>query len=340
VRKNRLFYGIIFAVFPIEIVFIQIITKRLIVNKVKVYVSIIAGLTLFGSASAGFVDITKGFNLISFGDATLKSSDVEGRVAAGGLNNYIDAYSIGLKATESADLPYSLISKGNVTYNNGSIYNGGVYAGGDAIINGVNPIEGAVIENGASGLSSVFDFNEVRSDLLTLSSVYTSAAQNGIVTNQYGSLTLTGTSDVNYFTINASDIRSGWANNLNFNLLNSNAISVINIIGDIAATEFNLNMSGNKASNTLLNFTGTDEFTLLGSVNSSILAANMDINFSYGNIDGQVVANKVTAGSQFNFVAFNDPPTHDVPEASTISLLLVGGLCLLLVSKRKFVFRK
>lgn len=309
-------------------------------NKVKVCVSIIAALTLVGSASAGFVDITKGFNLISFGDATLKYSDVEGRVAAGGLNNYIDAYSIGLKATESADLPYSLISKGNVTYNNGSIYNGGVYAGGDAILNGVNPIEGAVIEYGASGLSSAFDFDDVRSDLLTLSSTYSSVAQNGIVANQYGSLILTGTSDVNYFTINASDIRSGWANNLNFNLLNNNAISVVNIVGDIAATEFNLNMSGNNASNTLLNFTGTDEFTLLGSVNSSILAANMDIDFRYGNIDGQVVANKVTAGSQFNLVTFNEPPTENVPEASIISLMLVGVLCLLFVSTRKFVFRK
>jgi choice-of-anchor A domain-containing protein len=307
--------------------------------RIKFIAGVVATFATVAQVSAGFVDITQGYNLISFGNTTLTNSDVEGRVAVGGLSNYIDAYSIGLKATESADQPYSLISAGNVTYNNGSVLNGGVYAGGNAVLNGVAPIEGNVVRNGASNLNNVFDFNGIRSDLLTLSSTYTSTAQNGIVTKTGGNFSLVGTSDVNYFTINGSLLQSGWANNLNFSLLNANAINIINIVGSINASEFNLSMSGNNASKTLLNFTGDDAFNLLGSINSSILATNMDINFLYGEVNGQVVADKITAGSQFNLVTFNEPP-QNVPEGSTTVMMIAGALMLIVVSRKKLSFAR
>jgi choice-of-anchor A domain-containing protein len=305
--------------------------------RIKLIAGVVAALATVAQVSAGFINITQGYNLISFGNTTLTSSDVEGRVAVGGLSNYIDAYSIGAKAVESAAQPYSLITAGNVTYNNGSVLNGGVYAGGNATLNGVAPIEGNVVKNGAANLVNVFDFNGIRNDLLTLSSSYASSVQNGVVTSSGGNFTLIGTSDVNYFTINGSALNSGWANNLNFSLLNNNAVNIINIVGNINAIEFNLSMSGNKASRTLLNFTGDDSFNLLGSINSSILATKMDINFLYGEINGQVVADKVTAGSQFNLVTFNEPP-QNVPEGSTMLMIITGVLMMIVFSRKKISF--
>jgi len=296
---------------------------------------LLAGLAAASQIFAGFASSTQGYNLISFGNTNLAASDVEGKVAVGGANNIVKSYSIGLESEESA---YSLVSNGNVDVTNASVCNGGIYSAGNVTLNSVN-VEGDIVKYGTD-MASVFNFNDVYAELNTASAKYATTLSNGTVTNNYGTLTFTGNADVNYFTLNASALKADYSNNLAFNLANSNAVSIVNIIGDVGVSSFNLNSWGNTSSKTLFNFTGVnDEFTILGTVNGSILAANDRLAISNGQINGQIAAASVTGGSQVNLELF-DYEEEEVPEGSTTAMMIAGLFVLAFVSRKKILVSK
>lgn len=82
----------------------------------------ISSATLLGNAGD--------YNAFMFGSFNSNASDTEGRVAAGG-DVSLSNYSVGLKSDPTT---YSLVSGGNVTYQPGSVSNGGTFASGNVNI--------------------------------------------------------------------------------------------------------------------------------------------------------------------------------------------------------------
>lgn len=300
-------------------------------KKIQWKVTALAGLAIAAHISAGFLDLSQGYNVISFDNTNIINSDIEGKVAVGGDNNVIKSYSIGLKADQNT--PYSVVSKGNLSLINGSVLNGGIYAGGTLSVQNAN-INGSVVDNG-NNISSIFDFDAMKSQFTDFSSQLNSTVSNGTVTVNNGTINLIGTSDINFFSLDANYLKSDWANSLSFQLSNQNSISIVNVSGFIGVDQFNLNLYGNNSSKTLLNFTqSNDSFTILGSLNASVLAPNLDLSFKYGNVNGQVIANSVSGSSQFNNFLFDYPPSP-VPENSIMFMVIMGTLGLLVIASRK-----
>ncbi len=68
------------------------------------------------------------YNVFVFHDMNVWTSDSQGRVAAGGNISMSGGYSIGLLASPA---DYSMISGGNVYFGPGTVFNGGVFVGGN-----------------------------------------------------------------------------------------------------------------------------------------------------------------------------------------------------------------
>lgn len=85
-------------------------------------------------SQASLLGVAGDYNVFSFGDVDVKWSDAEGKVA--GLGNVtVESYRIGANSSPTL---HSLIGGGDVDFKGGEIHNGGIYAGGNATIEGSN----------------------------------------------------------------------------------------------------------------------------------------------------------------------------------------------------------
>lgn len=315
-------------------------------NKAKICTSIIATLALISQVSAGIVDVTGGFNVLTFGNFTSWNDQTWGTLGASGNVTILNSYSIGTQWANTGSYPENaVVAGGDVTLTGGGSVWGGISSGGSVVSQ--QTVHGAINGNLAD-INSVFDFSQAKNELTQISNQFASDANNVAAEVKWGGIFFTGNNDVNYFTVNAADFQN--ISYLNFNIKDGSQ-AIITVTGDNASLvpswggNFGIQGLGNDggkaySNNILWNFVDASKLKIGGSI-GTILGVNAQVELVGGEIWGDLITGSVNGSSEIHLAHYNgDIPTNDVPESSTATLLLIGGICLLLISMRKLAFRK
>lgn len=284
----------------------------------------------------------QGYNLVTWGDATLKNSDTEGRVAAGG-NASFGSYSIGTSTSAGDPTRAQLTVGGNLDASGGGqVYNGSVYVGGSYTSPGynLNSAPGSSVQSNLGKSNLPFDFDAAQAALLTKSTDWGALTPSGSATMQWGTLTLDGSAQgLNIFNIDAATLAAAHTFKI---FVPSGATALINVSGAIAEMS-NMGFFGtHTAEKTLFNFFEATELDMVGiGVTGSILAPLADLTFTSGNVDGQVIANSF-AGAQWGSgemhnVLFEGDPDSPAPipdSGSTLALIATALVGIVLVSRK------
>ena len=179
-------------------------------------------------------------------------------------------------------------------------------------------------------------------------------AIEGVVTLTTLKLGVTGV-DINYFTIEASDLEN--LSEIMFENISDGSKAVITVTGEDVCfipqwggnpsngSNFGilgLGSDGGKsyASNILWNFVDATELRVGGSI-GTILATNATTTLVGGEIWGDLITGSVSGESQMHVAHWGgDVPTTDVPEPSSIALVFLGTISLLTVSRKKIMNKK
>lgn len=279
------------------------------------------------------------FNVMTFGDFISPSSDVEGRIYAGG-NVTLNSYSVGAALTGDLVGGSTLVVGGNLGFNSGSINNGNAVVGGSAA--GVDSsVRWGLINSGysltdnvgAGGLPVDFAAEQVR--LQTTSAALAALGATGSSEYKWSQVFLTGSgnADREVFNVSASDLAN--ATNLAISGVAAGADVIVNISGTAASWSGGLdNFFQANREHVIFNFFEAETLALgnIG-VQGSILAVNADISAGWGVVWGQVVADSWNGSVQVNQVyyggdlpggGFTPNPTTDVPAPAGAGLLLLG----------------
>lgn len=288
----------------------------------------LVGVALLAAATvtqAGFIDIVGENNSLTFGNVGLINDQIEGRVAASG-SVYLESFGV---ARSVGAASYSVVAGSDVTLINGQINNGGIYSGGKVKLVGAT-VFGDVVQYGSS---SPINFAAKLSEATTLSDFYADQVATGSVTGS-GNVKLSGSlSGVNYFTIDAAKL--GTISKLTVDIP-LDAYAVINVTGTNFASSWGNYTDDVNAARVLYNFNDATSLTLNGSIDGSILAAKADIRLNYGSYYGAIVSKSLSGQGQLHMANFT-PPEENVPEGSTVAYLLLGGVALVVISRKKLI---
>lgn len=296
---------------------------------------------MLAAAPAAVAATALDFNVVVRGNFTATSSDVEGRLAAGG-NISVGAYSIGLLDPAPAG-SYAAVAGGSFTGNYGTAY-GNVLATSfsgpfsfDRDGGSDTATDGGPVTYAGGGVSPI-NINAELNKLATASGkLRTNAAgfAQGTATYQWNQYFLTGTdASVNLFQLDGALL--GGANPFYGMVVNvpTNSTVILNISGGATTgspiTLSSAGVSGVGFANLLYNFyeaQGVNINTAYGTV----LAPDADIVTSSGVIQGQVFADSFFGNTQVNMVRLNRGSTifdSSTPEPATWAML-VGGFFML-----------
>ncbi len=300
------------------------------------------------SAHAQSLGVAGNFNDFIFGNATQSNVDAEGLYAVGGNANFtnmsVDTANVGGYSG------YGMITGGNYT-NSYATINGGVFAGGS--VSAVDPsVTGNVAANGSiafsgygtvnghasygttysnlnttvmggatqSVLNSPLNFTSVESYLTNLSSSLAALSANGATSKtSLTSLTLTGTnSTLDVFSVTTAQL-SG-STNLQISAP-AGATVLVNVIGATGSLHGGLSLSGVTANDVLYNFSNATSLTMSGiGVLGTILAPNADLNFSSGNVDGEIIAGSLEGSVESHNYHFDGDLPSGSPEPFTLAM--------------------
>lgn len=276
------------------------------------------------TASAQSLGEASGYNYFIFGNTTLTYTDVEGRAAIGGDATFT-GYGVGDKLPANAG-GYSLVVGGNLTYQNGQVFEGNVIYGGTSTTSGFN------VRNGTISQGTAIDFNAAQSQLTSLAASLAGGAINGAYNNYYGTLQFTGTdSNLNSFIVQAADINSSHGFQIS---APSGSTVVINVAGTHIDFDYmGISLSGTDKSRVLYNFYEATSINIAGiSVLGSILAPYANVNFTNGNVEGTLVAASLTGSGEFHHVPFQG--NLPVPEPTSLTLAALAGVTILFRRRR------
>lgn len=248
---------------------------------------------LFTASAAQAAPISLGLdpslNLLAFGNMTVGSSDVEGRVAVGGKAT-INGYSINTKTGSSALYQGTgLVVGGDLAFTNGTIWGGAVVGGNYTANNSGNVIGGTTSGQG-------FAFASEQQRLGALSSSFDGLANTGAAVDQWGTLNFDATGRMlAVFDILAVDAMK----NMQITGLGDGAQVLINIHG--AFVDFgNHGYTGFNKGQVLFNLPEATGIALNGGINASLLAVNASVGHGWGQINGQVVVKDWNSSVQVN----------------------------------------
>jgi choice-of-anchor A domain-containing protein len=288
--------------------------------------SLLAGLVVFGSpAHATVLSLASNYNVYVLGNMTESNSDSEGRVAVGG-NATLSSYGVGSKLTSGAG--NALVVGGNLSYNNGEIHNGNLVHGGSLTGN-------FGIPNGTITHGNAMDFATTSNYLTTASSYWSGLSSNGSTLNNYGGVQLIGTDPtLNIFTLSGAQLSSSWGVTID---APAGSTVLVNVTGTTDVMQYmgmnfqDLNNDGSglaSRQNVIYNFYEATSLTLRGiGVQGSILAPKATVDFSNGNIDGQLIAgNLIGSGEAHNYLfQGNLPNPMPIPEPSSALFIVAAG---------------
>ncbi|MBI3346383.1 MAG: choice-of-anchor A family protein [Burkholderiales bacterium] len=267
-------------------------------------------------------------NLLAFGNTTVGSSDVEGRVAVGG-NATISGYSINTKTGSNALYAGTgLTVGGNLAFTNGSVWGGAVVGGSYTPSSGGTVMGGVLTGQG-------FAFTSEQQRLAALSSTLDGLGNTGSAVDQWGTLHFNAAGAMlAIFDIMAADAMK----NMQIDGLADGAQILINIHG--SAVDFgNHGYTGFTKGQVMFNLPEATRVTLNGGINASLLAVNASVGQGWGQINGQVVVKDWSSSVQVNDAPM--PVTSSRPNSlqrlpEPASLALVGlGLAAACLARRR-----
>jgi choice-of-anchor A domain-containing protein len=275
-----------------------------------------------------------GYNAFIFSNFTESGTDSEGRIAVGG--NFAPSnggFTIASQRGSDKAGTYDLVVGGNYTniYNvlgGGDLFVGGnmnwtdptlqnnAYVNGNVTNSSYGSVGGTLYYGGNYSSTGVLnhakmnapmampiDFLSVQTSLDSLSNSLASQAANTTVAVAYNTYTMTGTDK----TLNVFNLTDS---NFNGSTINISAPSgstvVINVAG--ASDSFNggsINFSGVSAKDVIFNFAIAKSLALANiGFNGTILAPYATVNTTFGQLNGQLIANNVNGTMELHDVAF------------------------------------
>ena len=309
--------------------------------------TISAALLLIGAMPSwaqtyGDLGAAQGYNVFVFGNVSQENTDAQGKIAVGGNATYTN-YDAGQNLNSFSD-GTALKVGGNLTATNGSIRGSGAQVGGAATLNGTGlPNSGAsVVQNYNFGTF----FSGAQTYLTNASTTWGNLSTNGtIALNGNGGLQLTGTSStLNVFNLTQAQFEAGQRIDVS---VPTGATALVNVAGTSVQVK-NVGtaglLGGTTYDNILFNFPTATQIRVDGSLYGGILAPRADLQATYGQIDGTVIAasldkdaantsqpahvqiNTSVNGSNatFNGRFLPKATTTPVPDAPAGSLLLMG----------------
>ncbi|MFP4164945.1 MAG: choice-of-anchor A family protein [Chitinispirillaceae bacterium] len=282
------------------------------------------------------------YNVFAFGDVDVKWSDSEGKVAGEG-NVTVNSYRVGAVSDPSL---HSLTGGEDVSYTGGEIHNGGIFAGRNAAIDGAT-VHGEVAYNGTLDVTNAtihggtrdnagacpVDFDAVYNSTSLYSSELSLRDATSDVVDKWGNLHFTGTEDVNYFELSAAELSS--ANGITFDF-DDDETAIINVSGESASMSDFQTFGKYQAENILFNFFEARDLSVSGiGVKGSVLAADAQVAFDGGHIDGNMIAGSIEGYGEFHSHLFRQPPPRDVPEPTSLAFLSMGALLLGAFARKK-----
>jgi len=275
------------------------------------------------AATAAQAQTAKDYNVFVFGNYTGTNSDIQGALAAGG-NVSLTNYGVATGLNASANSLNTLIAGGTLATNNMQLYHGNAVAGT------LNLGSGSTIQNGAASTGSALNFLAEQARLLGISSQLSGQASNGTTVFQYGGYALTGTQATGLNVFNISGANLAATNNFTINAA-ANSYVLVNIDG--AADTFKyagFSLSGGIApEHVLLNFNQATSLTFDGvGIFGSVLAPNANVNFSNGQLNGQLIALSMQGSGEFHYRPYGgsllDGGSRAVPEPAAWAMLIGG----------------
>lgn len=331
------------------------------------HVSTVLALVIATQASAISIDLgpATGYNLFIKENFIQPGADSQGKIAIGGNAN-IGQYDVGVNYepgtwrdgkqfwTEPGKYADVLVVGGNLTTTEWAWGNikGNLVLGGELT---AGSSKKAVLGKTIKG--TPIDFNTAFEQFSELSQELAGQSNTGGLEFKYNNwLMLNGISENDIYIANITGQMLASATDLTAAGLDRNDTLVINVSGkNINFDSLNygnresfaaLDMS---ASNILYNFFEAENITFSGGIKGNILAPNANFTFLQGDLSGQVIAKSWTGGwgAQANlwdgfFVppvelppTPTTPPTVDVPEPSSVLLLLCGLLALAVIRRTR-----
>lgn len=242
----------------------------------------------------GALGMASDYNVFVFGDMN-QSSDSEGRVAVGG-NATLTNFGIADRLANSNGAKDSLIVGGNLNYNGGQVFGGNAVVGGQ-VQSGVNfNCGGCSVKSG-----NPIDFAAAKQQYTNISQNLAALTATGSSALQWGGLALNGSgSGTQLFNLDGALFSQ--ASYVDFHGMNSNSTVILNILGDsVRFNNMGLNLNGVDKTKVLFNFVNATQIQASGfSFSGSVLAPTANLNFSNGNLEGNLIAQSVSGSGEFH----------------------------------------
>jgi len=223
----------------------------------------------------------------------LANVDDQGRFAAGGPVN-ITSYAVGDKLPAKYKTEDTVVVGGDLTYLGGEVFEGNIVYGGTGDIRGVTHF--GKIEH----KKDVIDFDMEFQILEELSKNISMSTANGRVIHENKNvITLQGSQKVNIFklTMNSNITQmtitcpeGSWA--------------LVNVLGEGRFKDLQITLKGVNQSQVLYNMRQSEVVLTGVSVEGSVLAPYARIEFTNGNVQGQVICDNLYGNGEVHYFPF------------------------------------
>lgn len=284
-------------------------------------------LAQFAAAQTNSLGLPGNFNAFIKENFSAESTDIHGRLLAGGNISLINYGVATVIDTPPEDL--TLIAGGNISYQNGKVFTGSILAGGDTSTIQAGVIDG--LEAGAEVFSYAalpFNVQEEFSRLEEISHFLSLAPVNTTVEYKWGGVYLTGDceSSTQVFDLDGEQIKSLY--HFNMQCVPQGATVIFNLSGQHPGfVNIGLTHLAPWAPTSIYNFYEAQDVTFANiGIEGTVLAPLSDIVNPQGHMNGSVFAKSWSGTMELHHVPFvgdlsiiaNNPPAIvSEPETST-----------------------